>query len=303
MFGYVQYDKPNLYIKDFELYRAMYCGVCKGIGATCGQIARTGLSYDAAFLNTLFHNLKNTDVVLEKQSCITKFGFKHPMAAVDDLTKAVGCLNTILLYYKLTDDIADEKKGGLRRAFFKKGYNRAKQLHPQMAEIVDRNMRLQAEREKSLCDSLDLAADATATMLQQIGRYLLEEYATEHTDALLYDIGKWIYLIDAVDDYDKDVKQNSYNPFFLAYGSQNKATLVKDHGNELRFLFNTLFFDIRERMSNIKFYFNRDLTDNILLKGLPLRTEWLVFKQPCPKQKGKCKSKQKVNDKELEPNE
>ena len=62
MFGYVQYDKPNLYIKDFELYRAMYCGVCKGIGATCGQIARTGLSYDAAFLNTLFHKIGRAHV-------------------------------------------------------------------------------------------------------------------------------------------------------------------------------------------------------------------------------------------------
>ena len=62
MFGYIQYDKPNLYIKDFELYRAMYCGVCKGLGAACGQIARLGHSYDAAFFSAILHNSKNEDI-------------------------------------------------------------------------------------------------------------------------------------------------------------------------------------------------------------------------------------------------
>ncbi len=289
MFGYVQYDKPHLYIKDFELYRAMYCGVCKAIGKTSGQVARLGLSYDAAFLNAIFHNLKNTDVQVEKQSCITKFGFKHPMVVVDGLTEVVACINTVLTYYKLTDDIADEKKGGVRRAFFARGFKKAKKRHPAIVEIVDKNMRLQDAREKENCDSVDIAADATATMLQQLSRYILEDYATQYTDALFYDLGKWIYLIDAVDDYDKDVKKKNYNPFFVAYGAADKQTLVKEYGNDLRFLFNTLFYDMRENLSKIKFYFNRDLTDNILLRGIPGRTEYVVFRHPCPKDKSKNK--------------
>lgn len=291
MFGYVQYDKPNLYIKDFELHRAMYCGVCKGIGATCGQTARFALSYDAAFFSVILHNLKNTDVVVEKQSCFTKCFKKHPIAAVDELTEAVACMNTVLTYYKLTDDVEDEKKGGVRRKFFKKSFRRAAKRYPRMAEIVGKNMRLQSEREKNGCDSLDVAADATATMMSELSRYILEDYATEKTDALFYDIGKWIYLIDAADDYDKDIKKGNYNPFFVSYGCKNKEILLKEHKEDLRFLFNTLFYDMRENLSKIRFYFNRDLIDNILLRGLPFRTETIVFKCPCPKKTEKNKEK------------
>lgn len=300
MFGYVQYDKPYLYIKDFELYQSMYCGVCKGIGETCGQVARLGLSYDAAFLSVLFHNLKGVDVTVEKQACLKKFGARKPMAAVDELTRAVSCLNTVLLYYKLTDDIADEKKGGFRRKVFTRAFRRAKKLYPRIVEIVEENMRLQDEREKAACDSVDIAADATANMLADLSDYLLEEKATADTRGLFYDLGKWIYLIDAADDYDKDVKRGNYNPFYLAYGAADKESLLKSNGEELRFLFNTLFFDMRERMAGIQFYFNRDLTDNVLLRGLPLKTETVVFKQACPETKQNIKEKGK---KEITQNE
>lgn len=297
MFGYVQYDKPYLYIKDFELYRAMYCGVCKGIGETCGQVARLGLSYDAAFLSALLHNLKGVDVTVEKQACVKKLGARKPMAAVDELTKAVSCLNTVLLYYKLSDDVADEKKGGFKRKVFSRAFRRAKKLHPRIVEIVDGNMRLHSEREKAGCDSLDIAADATANMMAELSDYFLEEKATDETRGLFYDIGKWIYLIDAADDYDKDVKKGNYNPFYLAYGEADKQSLLEKHGEELRFLFNTLFFDMREKMSGIQFCFNRDLTDNVLLRGLPLKTETVVFRAPCPKTDKKTEAKIKEKGK------
>lgn len=293
MFGYVQYDKPYLYIKDFELYKSMYCGVCKGIGETCGQVARLGLSYDAAFLSVLLHNIKGVDVSIEKQSCIKKFGMKKPMAVTDDLTRAVSCLNTVLLYYKLTDDVADEKRGGFRRKVFSGGFRRAKKLHPRIVQIVDENMRTQAEREKARCDSADVAADATAKMLAELSDYLLEDKADENTRGLFYDIGKWIYLTDAADDYDKDVKKGNYNPFFLAYGAKDKAELLSSHGEDLRFLFNTLFYDMRERMSGIKFGFNRDLTDNVLLRGLPRKTEEVVFRQPYAKKQHSAGNEEK----------
>ena len=296
MFGYIQYDKPNLYIKDFELYRAMYCGVCKGLGAACGQIARLGLSYDAAFFSAILHNIKNEDVKIERQSCITKFGFTHPMALPDGLTEGVACLNTVLVYYKLSDDVADEKKGGLKRRMFRGPFGRAKKKHPAIAEIVDRNMRLQAVRERENCTSVDIAADATAVMLRELSDYLLGDSATPQTGALFYDIGKWIYLMDAADDYDEDVKKGRYNPFAAAYGCKDKAELQEKHGGDLRFLFNTLFYDMREQLSGIRFHFNRDLTDNILLRGLPMHTERIVFGTAG---KGKaCKAKNKEKQKE-----
>lgn len=286
MFGYVQYEKPHLYFKDYELFRASYCGVCKGLGKSCGQLSRFGLSYDAAFLNVLFHNLKNTDFIIEKERCVKFFGGKHPIAQVDELTEKVACFNTFLLYYKLSDDVSDEKKGRIRRFFTSPAFRRAKKAQPELAEIVDRNMRLQGEREKIADCSVDLAADATANMLQEAGRHVLGNAATEASDRLLYAVGKWIYVMDALDDYDKDLGKKTFNPF-RAYGCADRASLLREKKEELRFLFGTLFYEIRECLSELRFHFNRDLIDNILLRGLPMMTEKVAFCEKCDKKCGK----------------
>ena len=83
MFGYVRADTPYLYIKDDELYRAMYCGVCKGIGQGCGHAARMGLSYDVTFLSVILHNIAGQDVKIEKSHCLTHHIRSRKMAEVE----------------------------------------------------------------------------------------------------------------------------------------------------------------------------------------------------------------------------
>ena len=119
MFGYVRADTPYLYIKDDELYRAMYCGVCKGIGQVCGHAARMGLSYDITFLSVILHNIAGIDVTIEKSHCLTHCIRSRKMANVDELTKRLGALNTALVYYKYTDDILDGDRGRGKRLWFK----------------------------------------------------------------------------------------------------------------------------------------------------------------------------------------
>jgi hypothetical protein len=79
-------------------------------------------------------------------------------------------------------------------------------------------------------------------------------------------------LIDAVDDYDKDLKKKAYNPFRLAYGAACKRELVEKNSADLQFLFGTLFSDIQEKLQATEMGFNRDLIDNVLLRGLPAET-------------------------------
>ena len=87
MFGYVQADTPYLFIKDDILYKAMYCGLCKGIAEVCGHSARMGLSYDVTFLSVILHNLTGQDVKIEKSHCLTHRIRSLPMAEVDELTR------------------------------------------------------------------------------------------------------------------------------------------------------------------------------------------------------------------------
>ncbi len=286
MFGYVRADTPYLYIKDDTLYRAMYCGLCKGIAQACGNSARMGLSYDVTFLSVIMHNILGVDIKIEKQHCVTHCIRSRAMAEVDELTRRLGALNTALVYYKYTDDIADGDRGRGKRLWFKKGFTRVQKGYPEIAKIVRENMRLQEETEKSNTDSIDRAADATATMLKEFSAYALGEKATEHTDGLFYALGKWIYLIDALDDYDKDLKKGAYNPFVLAYKAACKAELMQGRsGEEVGFAFDNLFCDIRECLEKIEFHFNRDLQDNILLRGLPAQTRRVMWGSCCKDKK------------------
>lgn len=291
MFGYVRTDTPYLYIKDDTLYRAMYCGVCKGIAKVCGNSARMGLSYDVTFLSALFHNLAGVDVKIEKQHCLTHCIRSRQMAEVDEMTCQLGALNTVLAYYKYVDDVADGDGGKGKRWFFKKGFKRAKKKYPEIERIVRENLVKQAQVEKAGVDSLDRASDATATMLADISDYILADKANEYTRKLCYAVGKWIYLIDALDDYDKDKKKGSYNPFEKAYGVACKRELtVGKIGEEVHYAFHALFFDVRENLSHLHFFFNRDLTDNILLRGLPLVTKRVMEGLRCD---GACKKRKK----------
>lgn len=291
MFGYVRADTPYLYIKDDTLYRAMYCGVCKGIADVCGNAARMALSYDITFLSVILHNIKGEDVKIEKQHCLTHCIRSRQMAEVDELTRKLGALNTLLAYYKYTDDIEDGDGGKFKRLFFKKGFKRAKRKYPEIEKIVRENLVAQAKTEKAKTESVDRAADATANILAEFSDLALEDKATVYTHNLFYAVGKWIYLIDALDDYDKDRKKGAYNPFYFAYNAESKADLLKGkRGEEVQFIFHSIFFDIRENLSQISFRFNRDLSDNILLRGLPKTTKEISLTsiephKPCKKRK------------------
>ena len=272
MFGYVRYDLPNLYVKDLMLYKALYCGLCKGIGKACGNAARMGLTYDVAFLSALLHNIAGIDVTIERAHCVQHSIKKRPIACVDELTKELGALNTVLLYYKLTDDVEDAGKGRGTRLWFKKGFKRAKKQYPQLVEIIDTFMKEQSKTEKAQTASVDRAADPTACMMRALSDYLLKDKKSEATGQLFYLLGKWVYLIDALDDYEKDAKKNRYNPFVLSYGKMTRSELMEKEGEEINFLFDTLFYVLRENLAKIPFAFNRDLTDNIILLGLPAET-------------------------------
>ena len=289
MFGYVRADTPYLYIKDDNLYRAMYCGLCKGIAETCGNAARMGLSYDMTFVSVLVHNILGVDVKIEKQHCLTHCIRSRQMANVDEPTRQIGVLNTALVYYKYTDDINDGDRGRGKRLWFKKGFKRAAKRYPEIVEIVSKHLAEQEKIEKAQVDSVDRAADATASMLAAFSDYALGEKATPYTRNLFYAVGKWIYLIDALDDYDKDQKKGAYNPFLLAYQAECKKSLVEGkHAEEIAFIFRSIFYDIGENLKEIPFRFNTDLSDNILLRGLPMMTKRIMEGKTC---EGKCNKK------------
>ena len=272
LFGYIQPDAPYLFKKDETLYKALYCGLCKSIGAGCGQRARSALTFDMAFMSALVHNIRREDVNIKRAHCALHIIKKRPIAQVDDITVMLGCINTALAYYKLCDDKADGDKKGIFRHLYKKGLKRALKKHKPAVEIIRRQMGEQNKIENAGCSIIEQACEPTAVMMKELSAYALGEFSTDETQALFYDIGKWVYLIDALDDYDKDVKKHRFNVLYNAFGADCKTKAVEENKGELTFLFDSLFADMRMRISKIDFAFNRDLTDNIILRGIPLKT-------------------------------
>ena len=280
MFGYIRYDLPNLAIKDFLLYKALYCGLCKSIGAACGQRARLSLTYDVTFLSALLHNMTGTDVVIGRQNCFEHVIRKRPIAAVDELTKELGALNTALAYFKCDDDVRDGNGGRVKRAWFKKGWKCVKRDYPALAAFIGEFVAGQADVEKRRSPSPDEAAEPTAQLMKALCAHFMKEQNSPAAEQLFYAVGKWVYLINALDDYEKDGKKKRYNPFVLAYGCMPRAELMERHGQDIAFLFDTLFYSMREGLAGVKFHFNRDLTDNVILRGIPLETARVMKGEP-----------------------
>lgn len=277
MFGYVRTDVPNLYVKDTVLYRSIYCGLCKSIGKTCGQRARFALTYDLAFLSCFYHNLTDTDVVIKRQRCILHWFVKREIALVDALSERLACLNAILTYYKLCDDITDEGGIGLKKGFFTKAYKRAKKKEPVLEEIVKRNCKALLEYEKKKEGSIDISADFFGNMVKEITVEILGDRNTPATEEIGYNMGKWIYLIDALDDFDKDKKKGSYNPFVLTYqDAQSKIELLQKHPQEIAFVFGTVLSEIERLSGELKYCFNHDLLDNVFKRGLKVKTKQIM---------------------------
>ncbi|MBO4262260.1 MAG: hypothetical protein J5903_00555 [Clostridia bacterium] len=273
MFGYVKPDLPYLYLKDDRLYKALYCGVCKSIGKYFSQTARLSLTYDAAFLSALSHNLAGEDVEIKNERCAAHHVKPRPMASRDALTEKCAAANVTLAYYKTVDDVTDSGKGKLRGAFLKRAQNRSKKKYPELTEAVERNYAALRRSETAEEDRIDVVADCFGIMLRDVGRFVLGSVSDENTDDLFYFLGKWIYLIDALDDYDKDVKKGEYNPFYYAYGKKSGIKeLLETNADEIAFAFGDVFSRIKDAFGKCKWHFNRDLVENVLLRGLPAVT-------------------------------
>ena len=282
MFGYVKTDFPNMYVKDVILYKAMYCGLCKGIGKTCGQKSRFLLNYDLTFLSVFTHNLLDVDVKIEKQRCIAHQIKKRPVAVPDKITERIACLNVILARYKLNDDVLDNGKGRFKRALFNTGYKKAKKLEPKFDEIVKSRYAELIAYEKTNGDSIDISADFFGRMMQEIIEELLLEKCTEKVKEIAYNLGKWIYLIDALDDFDKDKKKGNYNVFINSYPDiVDKRTLIKEKGQTLFLIFGSILNDIESQAKQLDYKFNHDLINNILTFGLKSQTKQILENKKC----------------------
>ena len=236
MFGYVRPLKPELRLKEFERYRAYYCGLCRAMGDCTGQCSRLTLSYDAVFLATVRCYLTNEAPTVKLIRCLL-----HPLRrrpAVVDSPQLAYCADAsaLLTYRKLEDDLCDEHGWKRLRARFgtwglRVAYRRAARRHPVLDESIATALE---ELRRYEVGPSPHSADVAAELFGRVMRYVFS-YGLESTNARLAAeigdaVGRWIYLIDAIDDLREDEKKGRFNPLrgvFADTSCENSTEILK----------------------------------------------------------------------------
>lgn len=217
MFGYVRAYKPELKIKEFETYKAVYCSLCKKLGKSYGILSRLTLSYDFTFLALLNMSLQDGCVEFEQKKCAFNPLKKCNYCKNDNGLDMPAAAAMIMLYYKILDNIADErglKKAGywILKPIFSSAHKKASKKYPQIEKSVYEYITAQNKLESDGCCSIDEAADPTAKVMEEILSLCSNDQAQKRVLGRMgYCLGRYIYLLDAAIDLPKDIKTGSYN--------------------------------------------------------------------------------------------
>lgn len=219
MFGYVTINKPELKIKEFEAYKGIYCTLCKEMDKEYGFLSRFLLSYDGAFYVMYKLGLSEDKIHVTKSSCSFNPCKKCMKITCENSVYKIACAITVILaYFKLVDNLHDSnflKKFILYilLPYFTFIKNKAKKKYPEIYNVVEKGMSDQFALEKEKCASIDKSAHPTAEILSQLFSLGEAGEKKEIARQFGYHLGRVVYFLDAFDDYEKDIKENNFNPF------------------------------------------------------------------------------------------
>ncbi len=273
MFGYVTANQGELTKQQQARYGSVYCGICRRIREQSGNMARLGLSYDMAFLALLHMSLYEPAETTGKNGCLMHPVKRRPWTD-NPFIRYAADMNVALAYYNCLDDWQDDAKQSARAmaGILEKKLPQIEERYPrQCAAIRDCIARL-SRLEKENCANPDETASVFGDLMAQLLIY--EEDMWAPTLGVLGDsLGRFIYLLDAALDYDKDEKQGKYNPF-LAMGTG------KDRARWEEYLVLTMG-RATSAFEKLPLVQDKDLLDNILYSGV-----WVSYREK-ERQEGK----------------
>lgn len=261
MFGYVNINKPELKVKDFYKYKAYYCGLCRTLRNRHGQLGQLTLSYDMTFLIILLTSLYESETARKQNRCVVHPVKKHDMLT-NEITEYVADMNIALSYHHFLDDWKDEKSvAGLAGAkAFQRAYKKISERYPrQCREISDSLAKLaQCEEEKEM--DLDTVSRCFGELMAALFTYK-EDMWEDNLRKIGFYLGKYIYILDAYDDIEKDIKNGCYNPLIPLY---RKETFEADCQKVLTLM----IAECTREFEKLPCLIDADILRNILYDGV-----------------------------------
>ncbi|MBQ9014514.1 MAG: hypothetical protein IJ109_00205 [Firmicutes bacterium] len=297
MLGYVIPDKGELKVREYEIYTGYYCGICKYIGKTYGQLPRMVLSYDAAFIALLLACVDPEPDAPVQEHCVVHH-IKRKTVIRCRAIEYAGDLMLILAWYKLLDDVQDDGRNSAKAglAAFRGTWRKLQKKHPALCKGIGEHLDALNALEREGCDSIDRVAEGFAQVMDVIFRegaaflYGLEdEDADSEKKAGLhetfakagYHLGKWIYLIDAADDIEENLEAGTYNPLLTRFGYRaGKENAEETPGQfrarideRLRFNLYHYLAVLGESLEALDIKKNSGIIENVIYFGLNRRTD------------------------------
>ena len=211
VYGYVVVNKPELKIKEYDVYRSYYCGLCDELKERYGVNGQLSISYDMTFLLLLLTGLYEPKTRQYTARCIAHPVHKHPVSR-NSISGYVADMNVLMTYYKCMDDWNDEKKvtGKVLADSLKRKVRRIEKEYPDKSTAIKAAIDKISELEKSGESNVDMPAEQFGIIMSQI--LLMKE--DEWKDTLIQignSLGRFIYILDAYEDLPEDNKKGSFN--------------------------------------------------------------------------------------------
>ena len=279
MFGYVKPRPSELLVKEYDFYRAAYCGVCRGMKKETGFFSSFFLSYDMVFLALV--RMLDTDraVCCHHRRCIAHPLRRRPCLQKNEALSYAARVSAVLIAEKLRDDRRDGSFLSRVAAslplllVFRRAEKRARLSF--LSEQIARSLSELNEMEKERVPSIDRPAALFGDLLGLV----FSEGASEENAPLFYDVGYhlgvFIYAADAADDYRDDKKSGSYNPYVLLYPPEGFDCGIPD---EVKASLRVTLTALGNAVEKLPFHGDRaveNIIKNTVYYGLPDRIERL----------------------------
>jgi len=274
MFGYINVNKKELSEENQKIYQAYYCGLCQRLRKNCGKRGQLLLSYDMTFLELLLTGLYEPEETEKKFTCMI-----HPTKKQDSIENEISdycaAINLMLAYHNLMDDWKDEKKHSrvYLANMISKSYLIYANQYPRQAKAIENYMQMLGEYEKKNETNIDLVSGLTGEMLGELFAWKEDEWYHELKTLGCY-LGRFIYLMDAYEDIDKDEKKDNYNPLRVL-----RKENEKDFETLTRLMMTSMMSECAKSFERLPILLHADILRNIIYSGVWTKYEYIQLKK------------------------
>ena len=221
MFGYISVNCKTLEENEKARFRAFYCGLCHVLKEKFGNAGRLTLSNDMTFLSMLLSSLYEPAETCYDKRCVLHPTKQHH-AVASAATEFAADMNILLAYYKCLDDVQDEGslRGKVGKSALKKAFAKVQAKYPDKCEAVRKSLDEITRLEKENTGDIDAVTRLSGQMFAETFAWKDDVFAP-HMRQMGAALGRFIYLMDAYEDYEEDEKHGRFNPLCTLHAQED----------------------------------------------------------------------------------